>query len=456
VQALHDRIVAHDPSLGGPGTQPATVSLPRWFEFALEADVASGDGVDDVVRARLLLALGEAKHHAGEPGWRETLHDAGTVARRAGDVVTVAHVALAGALGWGVEAGTTDPRRLELIDHALAHGDTLDTAVRARLLAARATELTFSATLDERVAASDEAVRLARASGEPATLLAVLNQRYQAVWAPDTLDDRRRLLDEAAAIASTLGLRAEQATIHGWQMAAAIERADLAAADAHLGRFGELAEKLELPVLQWGAVLHSSWRAVVDGDVDRASLLCDEAERVGVRAGRPEAPVVAALQRVAVAWAAGSLAGMVDVIADLSTGLPDLRALDAFHALALHDAGERDAAAVRLRGAVGAIASLPHNAMYLATLVCWAELAHALDDAGAARSIAVALRPYDAQFVFTGAAVFGPVAHALALVDLAAGDDRAAGDGLARAARMCDAMPSPLFAARVAATATGR
>jgi DNA-binding SARP family transcriptional activator len=75
VQALHDRIVAHDPSLGGPGTQPATVSLPRWFEFALEADVASGDGVDDVVRARLLLALGEAKHHAGEPGWRETLHD---------------------------------------------------------------------------------------------------------------------------------------------------------------------------------------------------------------------------------------------------------------------------------------------------------------------------------------------------------------------------------------------
>jgi hypothetical protein len=381
---------------------------------------------------------------------------AGTVARRAGDVVTVAHVALAGALGWGVEAGTTDPRRLELIDHALAHDDTLDTAVRARLLAARATELTFSATLDERVAASDEAVRLARASGEPATLLAVLNQRYQAVWAPDTLDDRRRLLDEAAAIASTLGLRAVQATIHGWQMAAAIERADLAAADAHLGRFGELAEKLELPVLQWGAVLHSSWRAVVDGDVDRASLLCDEAERVGVRAGRPEAPVVAALQRVAVAWAAGSLAGMVDVIADLSTGLPDLRALDAFHALALHDAGERDAAAVRLRGAVGAIASLPHNAMYLATLVCWAELAHALDDAGAARSIAVALRPYDAQFVFTGAAVFGPVAHALALVDLAAGDDRAAGDGLALAARMCDAMPSPLFAARVAATTTGR
>lgn len=457
VQSLHDRIVAHDRALGGPDTHDA-VSLPRWFESALDADVASGhDGVDDIVRARLLLALGEAKHHAGEPGWQDALHEAATVAARAGDVTTVARAALAGALGWGVEAGTADVRRLSLIDHALAQGDgQLDAATRARLLAARATELSFSAPLADRMAASDEALALARGSGEPATVLAVLNQRYQAVWAPDTLDDRRRLLDEAASIASTLGPSAVPAMIHGWQMAAAIERADLAAVDDHLAHFTELGERLELPVVQWGAVLHSSWRAVVDGDLDRASLLCDEAERVGELVGRREAPVVATMQRIGIAWASGSLDGMVDVIAGLSEVLPDLRALDAFHAVALHDAGDHGAAAARLHDARDAIASLPHDAMYLAALVCWAELAHALDDPGAARAIVASLRPYDSQFVFTGAAVFGPVAHALALVDIVVGDDRAATADLATAARMCAAMPSPLFAARVAATATTR
>jgi hypothetical protein len=92
--------------------------------------------------------------------------------------------------------------------------------------------------------------------------------------------------------------------------------------------------------------------------------------------------------------------------------------------------------------------------MYLAALACWAQLAHALGDVDAAASVTASLRPYETQFVFTGAAVFGPVAHALALVDLVIGDDRAAATDLAAAARMCDAMPSPLFAARVAATAT--
>jgi hypothetical protein len=98
------------------------------------------------------------------------------------------------------------------------------------------------------------------------------------------------------------------------------------------------------------------------------------------------------------------------------------------------------------------MSSLPRNAMYLASLVCWAEIAHAVDDDSAASSIAAALRPYGAHFVFTGAAVFGPVAHALALVELVMGDGRAAAEDLAAAARMCEAMPSPLFAARGAAT----
>jgi DNA-binding SARP family transcriptional activator len=454
VLALHDRIVAHDPSLGRRETPTDAASLPRWFESALQTNAThDGDSVEDVVRARLLLALGEAKHHAGEPGWQDALHDAGVVAQRAGDLVTVARAALAGALGWGVEAGTADARRLALIDHALAADGQLDAALRARLLAARATELAFSAPLADRMAASVDAVRLARAAGEPATVLAVLNQRYQAVWAPETLDDRTRLLDEAGAIASTLGLRAVQATIHGWQMAAAIERADLVAVDQHLASFAELGEQLALPVFQWGAVLHASWRAVVDGDLDRASLLCEEAERVGIRIGRPEAPVVATMQRVALAWASGTLGAMVDVVAAVAATLPDLRALDAFHALALHDAGDPIGAAAHLRGARDSLERLPRNAMFLATLVCWAELAHALGDADAASLIATSLRPYEPQFVFTGAAVFGPVAHALGLLDLTTGDVGRAADDFAAATRLADSMPSPFFAGRARAAA---
>ncbi|MEY2590590.1 MAG: hypothetical protein QOJ67_2574 [Acidimicrobiaceae bacterium] len=455
LEVLHDRILSHDRELELPTTAARLTaldetSLPRWFKAALDADAEQ----DDRVRCRLLLALGEAQHYAGDAGWQETLLEAGRLAHSMNDTSSLARAALGGALGWSLEPGTADARRIELLEHALADGDALDLGMRARLLAAHTTELTFTADLEQRVSMSDEAVRLARESGEPATLLTVLSQRFNAIWAPETLEDRRQHLSHVAQLAETTGLPIAEALAHGWHMAASIEVGDLDAADQHLARFTALAEQLDLPLLRWGAVLHSSWRAVISGDLDKADTLCEEAQLVGTRANRPEVQIVAATQRVGIRWAQARLAEEVGTLTDLCQALPRFKALQASLALALHHAGDRDRAHAMLTTACtdGSIATLQRNQVYLSALISWADLAHETDDAHAAAHITTQLEPHASQFAFTGTAVYGPVTHALALLALTNRDVGSASRHLASARRLVARMPAPWFADRTEQT----
>ena len=447
---LRERISRRDPDLqpDKAGTVPEKVSaaLPHWFAEAIDVDAET----DPRVRSRLLVALGEVQHHAGQPEWRETLVQAADLATRIGDVDALARAALAGDVGWNLQPGHTHSRRLELLESALGAADELDDATRARLLAARATERTFDAAIEERVRDSDEAIQAARRSGQAGTLLAVLTHRFNAVWSPDTLDDRERHLAEAAALADAQKQPIARALTCGWQMAAAMERGQLREADAHLARFGALAESLDLPFLRWGCVLHGAWRAVVDGELDQAEALSLEARAVGLRAERPEAAVVATMQRLGIRWAQGRLGEEVGTVVELTAAMPGFVVLRAVHALALTEAGELGAA----RGIVSAscrdsdLDVLPRNQVYLAALVHWAEAVHALGDESRARAVSSRLAPYAAQFVFTGGSVYGPVAQTLGLLASSVGDTVGATRHFTDALAMSSAMPAPFFIER--------
>jgi hypothetical protein len=342
-----------------------------------------------------------------------------------------------------------------LLDAALALGDELDPGWRARLVAARGTELMFVADLDQRIALSDEAVRLARASGQPATLLMVLQQRFNAIWAPETLADRRRGATDAAELADAAGHPMARAFAAAWQMAAAMETGDLAESDQHFARFSALAEETGVPFLRWGTVLHASWRAVLAGELDRAEALRDEARDVGQRAHRPEAELVAATQLTGIRWAQGRMAEQVATLAGLIDALPAFDVLLAWHALSLHACGDDGAARRMLTEAcVGnAIDARQRNQVYLASVMMWGELAHALEDVDAAALLATLLTPHADQFAFTGNAVYGPVTHTLGLLARTVGDVEAARRHFTEAVRMTSRMPAPFFTERTRAAA---
>jgi hypothetical protein len=241
-------------------------------------------------------------------------------------------------------------------------------------------------------------------------------------------------------------------------MAAAMECGDRRRAEEHLHRFTELAEELELPLLRWGSVLHSSWLAVLDGDLERADALRTEAQHVGARANRPEAAAVGLTQAIGVRWAQGRAAELIETTGQLRSALPHLDAFRAFEAAAVHASGNERHAQQLLDDARanGAITELAHNQVYLAALVVWAELAYDLDDREAAADVARGLEPYAQQFAFTGTAVYGPVAHALGLLALTTGDRDAASHHFGAAVDMTSHMPAPFFMERAQAAASKR
>jgi len=451
--ALSDRIVRRSSTLGVAtllaGGTPDPGALPRWFEAALDA--ASGEETDDRVRCRLLLALGEARHWAGQPGWQDTLLEAAELARRIDDPVAVARATLGGETGWSANPGDPDRRRLELIEWALGCDGAVPVGLRARMLAAKATELALGSPLALRMELSDTAVHLARISGDPKVLLAVLVQQCGAVWAPETLALRRRVATEAVRLARAAGQELVEALASGMVMAGAVEDGDRHGAEAAFGRFGWLADRLDVPTLRWGVALHGSWLAALDDDLERAEMLAGRAAELGEAAGRPEAGLVHRTQVIAVRWAQDRIAEELDALGALATGGGPVPALSGLYAQALLGAGDEAGARALVdeRCREETVAAWPHDAVYVSSLVHWAEVVHRLGDVDAARVLRGAAEPFRAHVAFAGAVVYGPAAYALGLLEQTLGDERAATSSLAAAAELARSMPAPLFVRRI-------
>src|SRR5262249_271507 len=98
-------------------------------------------------------------------------------------------------------AGEVDGDRIEIL-HAARDAVLGDrSAAEARLSALLAAELIFTGDYDERRGIADEALAIARETGDWRTLLAVLSYRFEAIGVPSTVEERRAQTAEALALA---------------------------------------------------------------------------------------------------------------------------------------------------------------------------------------------------------------------------------------------------------------
>lgn len=151
----------------------------------LDPDPDEGD------RAHLLLYLGRALHHCGEPQVAAVrLRDATIAARKAGDAQTFARAAIERTT-WGAALGAEWTEDDDLLDEAAGLVSD-DPALRARVLAEHVRWRSLWPTETLR-AMSEEAVTLARASRDPAALALAL---AGAVWLTSDATGAEAVLDE--------------------------------------------------------------------------------------------------------------------------------------------------------------------------------------------------------------------------------------------------------------------
>jgi class 3 adenylate cyclase len=274
-------------------------------------------------RARALHSLGHAAdryrealelagEHGGDTGWialslaevelrtgsieraREQLAGVIRAARHEQQAELLARAALALG-GVGVRVFDADDELVALLEEALAALGDGSPALRARLLSRLSIEVYYVPPTSRREALSEEAVALARGTGNPEALLDALNARRVTLWSPDRLEERLAASRELVERADASGDRERSLLARTWLVLDLVEGGDLERARAEIDAYARLVEPLGIAAYSWWV---PAWRAMLAGlagRFDEARELADEAREIGARAGDTNAAIYAQL-----------------------------------------------------------------------------------------------------------------------------------------------------------------
>ncbi len=407
------------------GDQALTALAPlealRWYEEARRF-LDEQRGADPHERAAVLVGLGTAQRRTGDPSSRQTLLDAAHLASEIDDHDLLVAAALANNRGFAAPLSSVDGERVGVLESALDAVGERDSAERARLLSALASELEFG-DATRRQALTDEALAVARRVNDPGTLVEILNARCGAIWHPDTVDERAAAAAEARAIAERIGDPGGAFWATTRQASTAIERGDLALFDACLAEKTRLAAEIGDPLFRWLASWQVGFRRILAGDLDGADEAVATAYALGSEAGQPDALIVFVAQAAGVLVHRGRFEDLVAALRALleQTSFRD-EGIEASLARSLIEIGQDAEALPLVERAAARRFELQNDSQWLGRTFLWADVVGRLGAVEWAPILRERLAPYADQVLFSGTLVIGPVALSLALLDTATGD----------------------------------
>jgi hypothetical protein len=348
-------------------------------------------------RARLLSVLGSAQQHAGDLARaRQTLLEAYALASDAGDPVLAADAAVRMPR---LTQFLVPDRELEaVLTGALeALGDAAP-ALAVRLLARRAV---IAEDALDRQTHRDQAVQAARQLGDERLLAEVLSARLYVLWAPDTAQERLVTSAEIIDLGVRTGDVPRELDGRMWRLISLLEFGRVAEAEAELGRYERLAERLGQPEFRFFARSRRATLAILRGRFGEAERLTRTAYELAVTAGLPDALNVFVGQVGTIATIRGKPATEALVIDEQLADAPAPPLL--IQAQSLLAAGRREEARALFRAGLSE-GDLPGPNRWLFLWMA-AELAYQLGDAAAARSLQGELLRYADRFVVAAGAV---------------------------------------------------
>jgi DNA-binding SARP family transcriptional activator/tetratricopeptide (TPR) repeat protein len=409
--------------------QLAYEDAARHYRGAL-ATLALAGGASDIQRCDLLLELGAAEARAGEGvNARANFEQAADLGERIGSGARVAEAALgygADVLGglWWLSVGVTDDRMLDLLERALAMLPP-DGAVRARVLAQRAMQLYWTAERERGVTLSAQAVEMARAAGDSATVLYTLAARHAALWGPDDVQEQLAVADEVVRLAESCGDRERGLVGLGWRITDLLVLGERTAVDDAVDTCARWALELRQPAHTWYAKHCQAMLAMLDGRFHEVEDLITTALAFNPQVHDQSASQSWAIQMYALRGEQGRLGELEPVLtaaSDLYEAVPAWRAaLTWLYAQAGLDADCRREFEILAKDDFG---RLPRDGNWLTGMAYCARTCAYLGDVDRAGVLHEQLLPYDRLNVVTGLAISCPGSVELHLGMVAATAER--------------------------------
>jgi class 3 adenylate cyclase len=413
----------------------------RWLESGLElfGQLHPRPNADYF---ELVLERAVASQRAGERGTRDRFLHAAEIAQSLGDAQGLVRVALAFDRGFFATLGRADQRRIQILREAisLASDSPKD---RACLLALLASELTWDDPDGARFAFSEEALEIARAAGDHATLLRVLSLRPPTIWALDTYNDVLASVDELGELTRKDSDPVLEGRYLTFRFGAAAEGGEFRSLPGVVDRLGELAWFLRLPDALWHATLLRANLALLDGRLSEARTLATESLEWGRRARQPEAMMFYAAVELEVRRLCGGLDEMIPQL-ELARGTAANGGYSATRFL--YDAGHANAAREDYARAVRGPRTMPNTINGGPTVANLAYLAARFEDIPRADHFLQLLEPYSGRF-FQGITTYHVAEHYRGILAATAGRFGQAAELLRTATDLHDKVGAPLLAA---------
>jgi len=410
----------------------------EWFALALEYLP------DDAERGGLLVELADARQLAGDPRSHATLQEAVELALATNDDALTLAIVRASSSGWVhlLISGAAD-----LLDRALEVVN--DDATRARILARQAVDVSVTdPPAAERIA--DEAVVVARRSGDTSALAEALLRRMSVSLAPHSLAARQRALPElldASAQSTDIPTRYFALST---AVLTAIQTGDLTQVDQYGAQADTLSLSYAIAPMQWSTMVRRAWRTGLAGRLEDVERLIEDAHTYGTDAAIAGAAETALMQRGLLRWQQDQMVHALPAARtafdNFNTTMPGI-ALVLARALAAHETSHDDARTVFSEFAADRFAQLRRGTFWSSLLVISAETAYLLDLSDMCTTIRDLLLPFADQVAFTGSWVTAPIAYGIGIA-MRGCDDRRARELLDRAADIAERLKAPVLVAR--------
>jgi transcriptional regulator with XRE-family HTH domain len=394
----------------------------RHYRRALELHDRLGPE-DRTLRCELLLELAHAHDRAGEHAPRdERFAEAADISRRLGR----ADLFLQAALGYGGVLPATvrpDARACALLEEALGQLSDEERGAKAKVLARLAHWLHTERPYRERLELSDRSVAMARDTGDPQTLAAVLLHRCWALDGPGDVDDAAQVANEVVDIGA--GLEQPELTLEGLRirLAAQFEKGMHPAAMQTAVAMGELAARVRHPEFIRLAAMWDVTLASLEGRFEEAEELSRGLNRRLQQAGHPQADLILLAQTFTWRWLQGRAAEYMPIFEALSASEPANLAWCAVTAWCMAEGGARERAADLLRRTTpDAAAAADENYLWWAVVVGFSDAVDLLRDRRWAEVLYDMAIPYAGHNCTLGvASFFGAVDHWLGVLAGVAG-----------------------------------